>query len=210
MCKTMQRWRLRGAHVTDEAPRRGAAYCAEINCAIATGTNRTNAFRIVGVTPVDELRTGQVTMWMLHSSFHTDDETAAAFSVQRGRRRQAVLGRTDLVGDEPRLLIDFNKGAPLFSVGGQQVGERRKDIVSLWGEQYRLRRRGFRPLGLRFEATWGDRVVLRVRQKSRSNATVRVFSTHSAADLDPIVTLGLILVEARPDRMGILGELTSG
>jgi hypothetical protein len=145
------------------------------------------------VTAVDELRPGQAMMWMLSSSFRTDDETAVAFSVQRGRRRQAVLGRTDLVGDEPRLLVDFNKGAPLLSTGGQQVGERRKDTVWLWGEQYRLRRRGLRPLGLRFKATWGDRVVLRVRQKSRTNATVRVFTTHSAADLDPIVTLGLDL-----------------
>ena len=45
---------------------------------------------------------------------------------------------------------------------------------------------------------------------TRTNATVRVFTTHSAADLDPIVTLALILVEARPDRMGVLGEFTGG
>jgi hypothetical protein len=164
----------------------------------------------LGVTEVDELRPGHVKMWMLSSSFRTDDEAAVAFSVQRGRRRQAVLGRTDLVGHEPRLLIDFNKGAPLFSFGGQPVGERRRDSVSLFGEQYRLRRRGFRPLGLRFDATWDDRVVLRVRQRSRPNATMRIFTTYSAADLDPIVTLGLIVVEARPDRMSILGELTAG
>ena len=168
-----------------------------------------SSFTILGVTE-DELRPGHVKMWMISSSFHTDDDAAAAFSVQRGRRRQAVLGRTDLVGDEPRLLIDFNKGAPLFSVGGQPVGERRKDRVSLFGEQYRLRRRGFRPLGLRFDATWDDRVVLRVRQQWKPNATVRIFTTYSAADLDPIVTLGLIVVAARPDRMSVLGELTGG
>jgi hypothetical protein len=166
-------------------------------------------FTILGVTE-DELQPGHVKMWMISSSFHTDDDAAAAFSVQRGRRRQAVLGRTDLVGDEPRLLIDFNKGAPLFSVGGQPVGERRKDKVSLFGEQYRLRRRGFRPLGLRFDATWDDRVVLRVRQQWKPNATVRIFTTYSAADLDPIVTLSLIVVQARPDRMSVLGEFTGG
>jgi hypothetical protein len=169
-----------------------------------------SSFTILGVTEVDELRPGHVKMWMISSSFHTDDDAAAAFSVQRGRRRQAVLGRTDLVGDEPRLLIDFNKGAPLFSVGGQPVGERRKDKVSLFGEQYRLRRRGFRPLSLRVDATWDDRVVLRVRQQWKPNATVRIFTTYSAADLDPIVTLGLIVVAARPDRMSVLGELTGG
>jgi hypothetical protein len=61
-----------------------------------------SSFTILGVTEVDELRPGHVKMWMISSSFHTDDDAAAAFSVQRGRRRQAVLGRTDLVGDEPR------------------------------------------------------------------------------------------------------------
>jgi hypothetical protein len=39
------------------------------------------------------------------------------------------------------------------------------------------------------------------------DSTVRTFVTHSDAELDPIVALGLMLLEGRPDKMGILGEL---
>jgi hypothetical protein len=154
----------------------------------------------------DGLRPGKAMIWLLSSTFSTDDEAAKAFSVQAGRRRQAVLGRDDRVGDEPRLLVDFNAGHHLLSVRGQQVGERHKGIVRLWGQEYHIHRRRFRSKP-QFEVTDGERTVLRVRQQSGRDATVRTFVTHSDAELDPIVALGLMLLEGRPDKMSILGEL---
>jgi hypothetical protein len=48
----------------------------------------------LGVTEVDELRPGHVKMWMLSSSFRTDDEAAVAFSVQRGDGKPCWAGQT--------------------------------------------------------------------------------------------------------------------
>jgi hypothetical protein len=145
-------------------------------------------------------------MWMLSAHFGTDDGTAVAFSVRAGRARQAVLGATDRVGDEPRLLVDFNRGQPLLSVRGEPVGDRTGNTVHLWGREYRIRRQRWR-VKQRFEVTSDDRTVPRLRERSAPNSTVRTFATHSAPGLDPVVTLALIILEARPDRMGILNEV---
>ncbi|TDW15790.1 hypothetical protein [Kribbella kalugense] len=157
------------------------------------------------MTTTDELRPGKAMMWLLSSTFSTDDEAAKAFSVQSGRGRQAVLGKEDRVGDEPRLLVDFNAGQHLLSVRGQQVGDRHKSTVHLWGQDYHIHRR-FR-LKAQFDVTNGDRTVLQVRQQSPNDSTVRTFETHSAPDLDPIAALALMLLQARPDKMKVLGEL---
>jgi hypothetical protein len=157
------------------------------------------------MTTTDELLPGRARMWLLGSHFTTEDGSAVAFSTQVGRRRQAVLGSADRVGDEPRLLIDFNRDQPLLSVRGEQVGDRHGGTVRLWKRDYQVRRPRFRSR-LRFEVSVGGRTVLRVREQSDRGSTVRTFVTHSATDLDPIVTLALILLEGRPDRMGILNE----
>ncbi|CAM5403861.1 hypothetical protein [Streptomyces aurantiogriseus] len=158
------------------------------------------------MTTSDELRPGQSMMWMVSSFFQVDGEPVGALSTQAGRGRQHVLGSTDRVGDEPRLIVDFNEGQPLLSVGGQQVGERHGNTVLLWDQEYRIHRARFRRR-LRFTVTAGERAVLRVGETSRPDRTVHTYVTHSDPALDPIAALGLILLEARPDRMSVLHEL---
>ncbi|MFF9784244.1 MULTISPECIES: hypothetical protein [Streptomyces] len=143
---------------------------------------------------------------MISSSFALDGEPCGAFSSQAGRRRQHVLGSTDRIGDEPRLIVDFNKGQPLLSVGGRQVGERHGNTVLLWEQEYRIHRARFRRK-LHFSVTAGERTVLKVRETSRHDSTVHTYVTHSDPALDPVAVLGLILLEARPDKMGVLNEL---
>lgn len=145
-------------------------------------------------------------MWRFGSHFATDDGSAKAFSVQSGPRRQAILGAEDRAGDEPRLQIDFAKGAPLLSVRVQRAGERHKNVVRLWTHEYRIHRRRFR-LRIRFEVVAAGGVVLQVVQQSEPGRTVRTLRTHSAPGLDPVVALSLILLEGRPDRMTILNEV---
>lgn len=71
---------------------------------------------------MDELQPCTVLMWMLSSALMDPQERPFAHSTQLGRARQGVLGAEDKVGDEPRVLVDFNKGQPLLSAGGVQVG----------------------------------------------------------------------------------------
>ncbi|MGF7236469.1 MAG: hypothetical protein ACQSGP_16110 [Frankia sp.] len=157
------------------------------------------------MTTTDGLLPGTAMMWLLSAHFSTENGAAVPFSVQVGRGRQAVLGGADRVGDEPRLLIDFNRGQPLLSVRGERVGERHRDTVRLWKREYHIHRPRFRSR-LRYEVAVDECTVLRVRERSRPTSTVRTFVTHSAVELDPIVALGLLLLEGRPDRMGVLNE----
>ncbi|GIH97355.1 hypothetical protein ACFFMN_20195 [Planobispora siamensis] len=158
------------------------------------------------MTTTDGLRPGRAMISLLGSTFGTDDGTAKAFSVPGGRGRQAVLGGADRAGDEPRLLVDFNRGQPLLSARGQQVGERRGNTVRLWEQEYRVHRPRLRTR-LRFAVTVGEYDVLQAREHSDPGSTVRTLRTAGDAALDPIVTLALILLVARPDKMGVLYEL---
>ncbi|KAB1978818.1 hypothetical protein [Streptomyces triticiradicis] len=51
--------------------------------------------------------------------------------------------------------------------------------------------------------TADEHTVLRVRERFRGNDGARVFDTYSDAALDPVVTLALLLLEARPHRMAL-------
>lgn len=167
------------------------------------------AFQELGEAPVTTsggLRPGQSMMWMVSSFFQLDGEPVGAFASQAGPRRQHVLGSTDRVGDDPRLLVDFNEGQPLLSAHGQQVGERHGNTVLLWEAEYRIRRARFRRK-LRFSVTSEERTVLDVRETSRPDRTVHTYVTRSDPALDPVAVLGLILLEARPDKMSVLNEL---
>ncbi|MFF5189390.1 hypothetical protein ACFY30_37435 [Streptomyces sp. NPDC000345] len=145
-------------------------------------------------------------VWLVSSFFQLDGEPVGAFSAQAGRGRQDVLGGTDRVGDDARLVVDFNEGRPLLSAGGQRVGERHGNTVLLWEQEYRICRARFRRK-LRFSVTSRDGTVLEVRETSRPDRTVHTYLTRSDPALDPVVVLGLILLEARPDRMTVLNEL---
>ncbi|MFD1937567.1 MULTISPECIES: hypothetical protein [Nonomuraea] len=158
------------------------------------------------MTTIDGLRPGESMISLLSSTFSFEGETPGAFAVQAGRGRQSVLSSGDLVGDEPRLLIDFNEGQPLLSVRGQPVGERRKDTVRLRGQAYHIHRSRFRRK-LHFAVTVGERTVLQAREHSSPEATVRTLRTDSDPALDPVVTLALLLLTARPDKMGFLNEI---
>ncbi|MFF5211145.1 hypothetical protein [Streptosporangium sp. NPDC000396] len=158
------------------------------------------------MTAIDGLWPGESMISLLSSTFGLYGEPPGAFAVQAGRGCQSVLGSGDLVGDEPRLLIDFTEGRPLLSVRGEQVGERRKNTVRLWGQEYHIHRSRFRQK-LHFAVTVGERTVLRAREHSNPKATVRTLRTDSDPALDPVVTLALLLLTARPDKMGFLNEL---
>jgi hypothetical protein len=145
-------------------------------------------------------------MWMASSFFQLDGEPVGAFASQAGPGRQHVLGSTDRVGDDPRLLVDFNEGQPLLSAHGQPVGERHGNTVLLWEAEYRIRRARFRSK-LHFSVTSEERTVLDVRETSRPDRTVHTYVTRSDPALDPVAVLGLILLEARPDKMSVLNEL---
>ncbi|MCT9094092.1 hypothetical protein N4G70_35380 [Streptomyces sp. ASQP_92] len=158
------------------------------------------------MTTSSGLRPGQSMMWTVSSFFQLDGEPVGAFASQTGAGRQHVLGSTDRVGDEPRLLVDFNEGQPLLSAHGRPVGERHGNTVLLWEAEFRIRRARFRRK-LHFSVTSGQRTVLEVRETSRPDRTVHTYVTRSDPALDPITVLGLILLEARPDTMPVLNEL---
>jgi hypothetical protein len=166
-------------------------------------------FRELGEAPVTTsggLRPGRSMMWTFSSFFQLDGEPVGAFAAQAGPGRQQVLGSTDRVGDDPRLLVDFNEGQPLLSAHGQLVGERHGNTVLLWEAEYRIRRARFRRK-LHFSVTSEERTILDVRETSRPDRTVHTYVTRSDPALDPVAVLGLILLEARPDRMSVLNEL---
>lgn len=70
----------------------------------------------------------------------------------------------------------------------------------LWSREYRIHRQWLRPKPS-FTVTAGESTVLRVHERFRPVEYDRTFDTYSDAGLDPVVTLALILVTARPDRM---------
>ncbi|WIM96436.1 hypothetical protein ACTOB_008632 [Actinoplanes oblitus] len=143
-------------------------------------------------------------------SFEPSGTRAGAHAVQEGSGVYGVLAGADRVGDEPRLLIDFNQGRPLLTAHGQQVGERHGDIVRLWGQDYHLRSPRYRSwlrLRVRVEVTVAERPVLRAYEQSDPGRTVRTLRAESDPALDPMVALALLLLVTRPDKMGVLGEL---
>ncbi len=156
---------------------------------------------------MEELRPCTAMMWILSSALLDPEERPLAHSTQLGRARQGVLGREDKVGDEPRVLVDFNPGQPLLSAGGVQIGTRVGKVVTLWGKEYLVRRPWWRSR-LHADVVCGERTVLTVRETSRPNVTVRRYAVGIAAGMDPVVALALVVLLARPDRMGVLGELT--
>jgi len=156
------------------------------------------------------LLAGSALVWMMSSTFSSDEEQVLAFAAQAGSGKQAVLGKGDRVGDDPRLLIDFNTGQPLLSAGGRSVGDRQGADVRINGRQFHIHRNRWRERlrpGLRLEVRADDRLVLQVREVSRADSTVHRYVVGRTADLDPIHALAMILLEARPDRMGLFGEL---
>ncbi|MGW2618473.1 hypothetical protein [Streptomyces sp. NPDC001500] len=86
------------------------------------------------------------------------------------------------------------------------MGERHGNTVLLWEAEYRIRRARFRRK-LHFSVTSEERTVLDVRETSRPDRTVHTYVTRSDPALDPVAVLGLILLEARPDKMSVLNEL---
>jgi hypothetical protein len=147
-----------------------------------------------------------VLMWLVSSVLVDADGRGLVHSVQLGQARQGVLGPDDAVGDEPRVLIDFNRGRPLLTAGGVPIGDRVKDVVILWDQKYRIRRPWWRSQ-LHADVTCGERTVLTIRETTRPRATVHRYDLQVAPDLDSIVTLTLTILLARPDKMGVLGEL---
>lgn len=50
--------------------------------------------------------------------------------------------------------------------------------------------------------------MLTIRETSQPNATVHRYDVGVAAGTDPVVASTLVVLLARPDKMGLLGELT--
>ncbi|MPY63324.1 hypothetical protein [Streptomyces spongiae] len=149
----------------------------------------------------DELRPGRAEMVRMTTTLRIAGESATVVSLQAGYRRQSIRRGTDRWGiDEPRLMVDFGSGWPTLDDGRQRVGERLGNTVRLWSREYRIHRQWLWPT-LRFTVTTGERTVLRVRERFRRVDGARAFDTYSDAALDPVVTLALLLVTARPDRM---------
>lgn len=150
----------------------------------------------------DELRPGRAEMRMLVTTLGIDGESATVCSMQAGYQRQRIRLGTDRWGiDEARLLVDFNHGLPLLFEDRRQVGERLGNTVRLWSQEYRIHRQWLWPK-LRFTVTNGERTVLRVHERFIRNGGARALDTHSAPELDLVVTLALILLEGRPHKMG--------
>ncbi|WP_369030322.1 MULTISPECIES: hypothetical protein [Streptomyces] len=157
----------------------------------------------------DELRPGRAEMSRMATTLRIAGEPASVVSMQAGHRRQRILRGTDRTGiDKPRLLVDFGSGWPMLDDGTRRVGERRGSAVWLWSREYRIHRQWLRPK-LCFTVTAGESTVLRVHERFRPVEYDRTFDTYSDAGLDPVVTLALILVTARPDRMRSRGRDTA-
>ncbi|MER6678061.1 hypothetical protein [Streptomyces sp. NPDC000983] len=161
----------------------------------------------------DELRPGQAEMNRLSTVLRITGESASVVSMQAGYQRQAIRRGSDPAADgDPRLQVDFSTKPTLLYIDRsqtQQVGVRQGNTVLLWSQEYRIHRQWLWPK-LLFTVTVDGRAVLRVRERFGRNGSARVFDTRSAAALDPVAALALLLLEGRPHKMGLgRGDITS-
>ncbi|WP_158997660.1 hypothetical protein [Streptomyces aureus] len=152
----------------------------------------------------DELRPGRAEMVRLTTTLRMDGEPSSVVAMQNGHDRQGIWLGSDPAGSRgPRLQVDFSSGSARLYADKpqkQQVGERSGNTVRLWSQEYRLHRQWLWPR-LNFRVTVGEHTILRVRERFRRSGGARVFDTHSDAALDPVVTLALLLLEGRPDKI---------